>query len=440
MPYAPGISYDTQSIASGINSAGQSLQEGIKAYAQNKRLDATATGQIEAYLKQASQTGGVQLSPNSQKLAEKLTQGKATLNDKLTLLGSLQTEGQLKTEEQQRKTREAQMQQEQQKTQQMQLAAMADAQARAKLGQLSQYMGGVGTGVLNPQAQQRLQAQAANPVSADAAQIYGATQQVPSPEVLAQMRGSELASGRRPAVDPDRIRSMDAQGNPVEITIDKLTGKELGRGPVQRPYMSPAEEGQKEAAISDARAKTADAYKVLSDVSETAEASRATLGTIDRIMSLYDQGVTSGFGQPILTQAKAMFGRAGLENVELANQQQFEKELNHLAIESRKALMKGTGQVSDYETKSVERAVANPNLSPMANRQILGVLKNIAARNVKLDELRSQLEDRGTSSVEIARQVRRMRDAIPIGIEMLADLGEKSAGAAKPPPGWKLVK
>lgn len=177
MPYAPGITYDTQSLGSGIASAGESFAQGIREYAQNKKLDSTVTGQIEGYLNQASQSGGKGLSPGTQKLAEKLSQGKATLNDKLTLLGSLQTDNQLRTEAQQQQIRAVQLQQ-------AQAAAQADAQARARLQQLSQYLNGAGSGVLKPQAQTALAAQANNPMMASAAKAYAATGDVPRADTL----------------------------------------------------------------------------------------------------------------------------------------------------------------------------------------------------------------------------------------------------------------
>lgn len=197
MPYAPGISYDTQSFGNSLGNLGQNIQQGLKDYTQNKRLDATATGQIEAYLQQASQSGGVQLTPTSQKLAEKLTQGKATLNDKLTLLGTLQTEGKLREDEQQRQQREAATKLQMEQLKQAQVAGAADIEARNRLTQLNQYMGGAGRGVLAPQAQSRLQGMANDPMMANAAKVYAATGDVPKADTMLNIDSREQIAALR---------------------------------------------------------------------------------------------------------------------------------------------------------------------------------------------------------------------------------------------------
>ncbi len=41
-----------------------------------------------------------------------------------------------------------------------------------------------------------------------------------------------LFGGSQKAVDPTSFRSTDEEGNPIEVTVDKLTGREISRGPI----------------------------------------------------------------------------------------------------------------------------------------------------------------------------------------------------------------
>lgn len=196
MPYAPGISYDTSSVANGLLGATQQLQEGFKQYQMNKAKSSAAQSVV---------TGLLQSNPElmqgadekTAKLLEKFKSGNTGLDDNIFLAGWATTTQKGWEAKQQMQARQLAMQGEQQKMQQMQTAAAADNAARSRLTQLSQYMDGVGGGVLKPEAQARLAAQAKNPMMASAAQAYAATGDVPRADtLLANESREEIASLR----------------------------------------------------------------------------------------------------------------------------------------------------------------------------------------------------------------------------------------------------
>jgi hypothetical protein len=75
-------------LMQGLSNAGNSLQEGMQNYQQNKQKDALLTGQIEPYLQQlAAQSDN--LSPVSASALNKMMTGQATLKDKMLLYGDI---------------------------------------------------------------------------------------------------------------------------------------------------------------------------------------------------------------------------------------------------------------------------------------------------------------------------------------------------------------
>jgi len=78
-------------LMQGMSQASQGLAGGVQQYLQMKQQDAAATGQIEALLQQQGQQGIASLSPDGQNLANKFLTGKATIKDKLQLLGEANT-------------------------------------------------------------------------------------------------------------------------------------------------------------------------------------------------------------------------------------------------------------------------------------------------------------------------------------------------------------
>ena len=264
-----------------------------------------------------------------------------------------------------------------------------------------------------------------NPAMLAAAQAYGATGDIPSAKDMMDFMGVQA--------------QHHAKAEPISVDLGggARAAFSPGTGAFSVLPQTPAQLGAAEAAKKEAELTTTSASTLLDNVSNTAESARSQLGAISRIEDLYKQGVTSGFLQPIVTQARSAFGRFGLGGEGLANQQQFEQQLNMVKMEFGKEMMKGGGSVSNFERNLITDATANPSLLPEANLKILGVMKQAANRSVKLQELRNSLEDQGKSKVEIAREIERARDKMPlVGIEDLAQYrvqkgaDKESAGAS----------
>lgn len=290
-----------------------------------------------------------------------------------------------------------------------------------------------GAGVLRPEVQQRMQQELqTNPMLQKALQVLQATGQVPKTgELMAADSSAQALQARMLATygKPTGKADIVEQGLPsgAKVAFSPSTGA------FSVLPQTPQDIAKAEAAKSEADLTTKSANAFLDDVTTGAESGRKMISQVDRIIQLYGEGAKSGFAQPVMTQMQSALGRMGFGRKELATQQELEKELNQVAMEFRREIMKGTGQVSDYESKAVERAVANISNIPEANVKILTVLRNIQERAVKLDTLKMQLEDSGMSQVEIAKRLRKERANIPIGIDLLAVTPTKPTAATDSP-------
>lgn len=185
MAYAPQAqSQAGQLYAQGISQFAEGIAGGIKDYAKNKQQDAALTGIIESFGPKI-QTLATDMSPDGQKLVEKFLTGKANLNDKTTLAGALQSAAKIKEDAQQEEIRR------------LKLAELQAEQSQAqRLAMMNQFAGGAGSGVLQPQVQQRMTKEMADPVMKFAMQTQAATGRAPAPsdvrqflDTQAQMKG-----------------------------------------------------------------------------------------------------------------------------------------------------------------------------------------------------------------------------------------------------------
>lgn len=405
MPYAPNIQYDTTSVANGINGATQNVVNGFQQFQMNKAKNAAAQGLITGALS-ASPELAEGLDEKTLKLLDKFKSGNTGLNDNLLLAGVFATQQKGLEQKQEMQMRQQQMAALQQQTK---LKQQADDQEQADNSALNAAFGGDPEKFLETYTKGKGSIAGLKRLGFDV---------------------DRMLYPKSTTFDVERVRSTDAKGNPIEISIDKHTGKEVARGPVQRAVLSPEEEGAKAGLVEEAKGKADSANKFLSDISDGAEDARQSSATVDRIFNLYKEGAQTGFAQPTLTKFKSALARFGLGKEEIGNQQQLEKELGNLVLERGRALMKGGGSVSNYEREAVEKASANASNSIEANMQILGVLQNVAKRNLAIEKKRIDLEDDGLTQVEIAKKLRVFRDSLPINVEPLKALPEKAETSA----------
>lgn len=208
----------------GIAGAGAGIGQAIQNYIQYKQKDAAATGQIEAYIKQVGQGGVQALSPDGQKLTQKMLQGSATFAQKLQLLGELQATGQVTAQNQQLAQGAQQLQAstlENQKRQ-MVMRYLSGIMGNGQQGQpaqpapqapgpsgpppgAGQYLNSPQTGPGGPQGGQPMPAQPQAPAA------------VPSAAALAQY-GAPLANGGTGSPGPTPPSQMIVQP-PKPVTV-----------------------------------------------------------------------------------------------------------------------------------------------------------------------------------------------------------------------------
>ena len=68
--------------------------------------------------------------------------------------------------------------------------------------------------------------------------------------------------------------------------------------------------------------------------------------------------------------------------------------------------------MSNFERQLISNALANPSLTKEANLAILQVMKLASQRQVALEDLRTQLEQKGMSPTEIAKSLRSAKKQI----------------------------
>lgn len=241
------------------------------------------------------------------------------------------------------------------------------------------------------------------------------------------------------AVDPASYEDTDPNtGQPIQVTVDQLTGRRLGSGPKQQPkyVLTPEEQvtvaGQTEGAKKDAEL----ASVFVNSVPDAAEVAQGTLSNISEIEKLYAAGTKSGFGQDFLNGASALGLRLGLVKPGVvADQQELGKLLAGNALQFAREVMKGTGAVSDFERRKVDQASADLGKSPEANLRIMQLSKAVAERAQDMELKRQELVDGGKNTMQIAEQLRRWRSSNTLENYVSKT---KAASDVKLPIGWSI--
>lgn len=425
MPYAPSVAPATfgpesytagRSWAGAISNVGDSIAQGMERWQQNDRQDTLTRGQVAALIPQYADK---LTNPSDKALIEKFIDHSTDYKKNAYLLGLFTT---LKSQDEDRAKQQFVQAQtallnQQQAAQARAAQQQQEADANLKLGMNAQ----TNPFIMSNTALARGRAIASDP-------LYGVASSAHTlgldPALVERFSTSRYQPNGGP-LEPFTMTTTDAKGNPVRTTINKLTGQVIGQGPVIPQGGTPQQQGETALLVEDAKKQVDNAHTFLTDITDNAESARVRASAIKRINALYDSGATSGYGQPLLTQAQALLSRispmakARAEKGSLADQQQLDKELNSLRLEMGREYMKGSGAVSNYEQGLVAAATANTSLDPEANRRILNVMGNIADRAVLMDRERQKLDEQGLPSVEIARRIRKMRDSIPVGLEAL---------------------
>lgn len=178
------------------------------------------------------------------------------------------------------------------------------------------------------------------------------------------------------------------------------------------------------------------ASEFLTDIDNMAEKGRERRMYIGQIIDLYKRGAVTGAGTSEINQIRGFLVRGGFADADsLATDEQVETALMHLVVEDRRDFGKGTGALSDGETRMFQRATANPNRLPAANLAILAFMDEAAKRSEELQEyaLKLRIENPQMSDYEIHMKTldERRKKPLQSAKKMLELSAQKANGAQR---------
>ncbi len=302
MPYQPNQQYDTQSLGNGIANAGQNLAQGFQQYQVNQAKDKVAQGELAGLL-QSNPDILKGADPDVAKKLEKFKNGETGLKDNIFLLGWANMTQKGMEQKQQLNAQALANQAQQMKIQEfIQNKAEEDAM-KAKLGQMN---AGIGNGVYSAKTQD-------NPVSKYAASLFGATGKVPSNDVLEKFATAKYG-GENPTIETATVNGTDAQGRPIESTINKRTGQVMGSRVIAPAGVLMPEDAAKAAQLTG---RVTQAMKDNQDTIENGKTSVQSLYAIDNARNLLAKmkaaGNETGAFAPLKAEAQNMAKSLGID-------------------------------------------------------------------------------------------------------------------------------
>ena len=467
--YNPGVQDQSgQILAQGIGQLGNSIQQGMQSYAQNKQMAALALGKFEGALQANPDLlkflNPDQPSPNAPSDAVKAfmklqKDGTLGVRDAAMLSTFADTYTKAKEDKQQAEMRAMQMQHMQQQMAEAQ-SQNADSDAMnakfaqmAALGQrlnqgtpvqgpvqngpmaalagtpdgpmalgasslLNAVPGNLnGGGVVRPEISQQAQDflntkagyLASQGVKLNPAQMVDLTktdQNAASREAIARMK----MQGAPIKLDKYRV---DSNGKTYEVAIDANTGREVARGIIKEPpraYPTPEEAGATELAKTSGSESAKQAAAHLQSVTDNAEGAQEALARIGQVKKLYQDGETTGSGQEALNILTGAAVRLGIyPRDKQGNKEELQAALATDALMKAKDLMKGQGSISDKERARIDTISANVGKTPEANLAALSISEALAKRAMDQERIRRELYDNGESPVKISEQIKRWR-------------------------------
>lgn len=385
MPYNPGITdISGQLRAQGrINQAqgiAQGMQQGYQEYAQNKARNAALIGQNEGLIRafmQDEETKKYAPEGIDTFIEKAIKGGGLSLNDNIKLNGmlnsALATKGHI--QEQKAKAQDMALKEQQLNiSKQLMTQQQRDQEALAK--SLAQFM----------PPDDQTEAPSFDP--ARFLQVYskqgGSPQSIERVDAVLKM----LAPQKAATFDVEKLRMADDKGNPIEVAVDKRTGKEVARGPIsqpQRPVLSPEEEAAKQELLQRGES----AHKFNEGVLEAGKAASTNIASYDRAIKLLDTVRTGTAADAELAIKRAAEGAGIIPAGTVAKAEELQQLLGDQVL---KRVNQTKGAISDTEMKLFERWSAAMNKTPEGNVAIFTALKKLEERNR-----------------EIARQVQAMR-------------------------------
>lgn len=225
------------------------------------------------------------------------------------------------------------------------------------------------------------------------------------------------AQPKRPdkAVDPVSFRSMDAQGNPIEVTVDRLTNSVIAQGPVReapRQFRTAQEEADAAALTTEAKSEAESAVKFLDTIAEQAAFAQQNAPKFARLRELLQSPRTNtGALEEYRTAVRALAVQLGAKDATLADQQAMEALLAEDALLETRRLLSGQGAVTEAERARIDKLALSANRSPEALLELLGLRDAAVERSLAAEDRRLELIEQGVRPRDAQKIMRRwMRD------------------------------
>lgn len=261
---------------------------------------------------------------------------------------------------------------------------------------------------------QAMQGQAASPLAQYAAQTYQMTGNADMAGLadIAKAQAVEQTRMGRPGkqIDPVSIRAYGPKGEPIDVSVDRYTGQEIGRGPVSQPkyVRSPEEEAEAE----QLKLRTQGAYKANEDLIAAGSEARKFKRNVQQARQLLG-GVNTGFAANTILKMKQLGKQLGIEVGDLANAEQA-RVLFGNEIMARVNQTKGA--VSDREMAMFSDYSANFGNTPAGNDQILRFAEAAYERSEAISRMIRELRRKGMSEYDIQLEVEAHQDENPLPV------------------------
>ena len=205
--------------------------------------------------------------------------------------------------------------------------------------------------------------------------------------------------------------SQDDKGRPIKVTVDELTGKEVGRGPRNElRYFPTADETRGiKMAEKDAENESKMNFDYVNDTINSAKSSKSLLSNNQKVVELYKKGAQSGWGQDFLTSLGSFGVTAGIiKKEDQAKQEQLRTAFAAGQLANSREFLQGQGSVTASERDRVDNAGARFENQDLANLNIVGTTMAIANHRIAKERERQRLYDTGLKSgADVAEKLRR---------------------------------
>lgn len=227
---------------------------------------------------------------------------------------------------------------------------------------------------------------------------------------LSIMQMQAMADSQRTGkvIQPASFRATGPNGEPIDVTIDTMTGQQIASGPINTPpraYRTPQEEADAAGMAAESKAEADSAVAFLDGVGSAAEAADNALAKYSEVEELLNRDTTkTGFGQDTITGIRSAMSRV-FPDQDLKDQQKLESLLAEDGLIETRTLLKGQGAVSNAERDRIDRVALNAKKDKESLKELLRLRKAAAQRALAAQEVRVELEGQNLGAREIKKRL-----------------------------------